>query len=177
MKWPRFWVALGTVGEAGAPRCEWQRLLDDSFGAFAAFLQAGKNLALTVRDPDTPTRVLDLHERPDGNFEAHSQQIPAHRPPLVLSRTEIVILAPKLAALAGHLAGQIGFVSGNYGPTRIGNFHELGLLTPPPASAPPCFLLRSDRQTAWPRPQGGLLCDQLRRRPLANGHEVQCRNP
>jgi len=144
----KFWQTLDLLGVEGAPRLAWKSELGDDFPKFEGFLRP-RQVVDSILDPEVPGQILDLEEREDGDFDAFSRAIPAHRRPLRIARPDAVRLVPDIAAVAAHIAPTLGFAAQNARPTRIGNFHELGALNLPRQQPRPVFLFLP---SARPRP-------------------------
>lgn len=144
----KFWQTLDLLCEEGAPRLTWKSELGDDFPKFEGFLRP-RQVVDSMLDPEVPGQILDLEEREDGDFDAFSREIPAHRRPLRIARPDAVRLIPDIAAIAKHIAPTLGFGAQNARPTQIGNFHELGALNLPRQQPRPVFLFLP---SARPRP-------------------------
>lgn len=139
--WKLFWKAVDRIGERGAPRCEWRWALGDEFAQFEPLLKAGRTLADSIHDPDDATQALEIFEGSEGNFEAHSTEIPPHRGPLILPRSELVMLTVNVPALAKALAPELGFVPGEFRSRGHSGLNELGVCSVAGKAPQPVFLL------------------------------------
>ena len=135
----KFWQILDLLGKEGAPRLTWRNELGNSFPKFEGFLRP-RQVVDSIRDPEFAGRILDLEEREDGDFDAFSREIPAHRRPFRVARADAVRLVPDIVTIADHIAPTLGFAASGIKPSRKGNFHELGALNLPRQQPRPVFL-------------------------------------
>lgn len=139
--WKLFWKAVDRFGERGAPRCEWRWALGDEFAQFEPLLKAGRTLADSIHDPDDATQALEIFEGSEGNFEAHSTEIPPHRGLLTMPRSELVMLTVNVPPLTKALAPELGFVPGEFRSRGHAGLHELGVCSVAGKAPRPVFLL------------------------------------
>lgn len=126
----------------------WMDELGEAFPSLEGFLRSCQPVD-SLPDQDFPGRILDLEEREDGDFDAFSREIPAHRSPFKIARGSVIRLIPEIAAISDALARKLGFISHDAAPARTGNFHELGSLHLPRQQPRPVFLYLP---SARPRP-------------------------
>jgi hypothetical protein len=134
----------------------WKEELGEAFPSIEGLLRSSRAVD-SMLDRDYSGRILDLEEREDGDFNAFSREIPAHRSPFKIERAEVVRLIPEITAISAVLSRKLGFISHGAAPARTGNFHELGSLHLPRQQPRPVFLFLP---SARPRPialQEGLL--------------------
>jgi len=134
-----FWTALNRIGESGAPRMEWRRILGADFDLASGLLH-GTDIAVVIPDPGTEARFLEIDENDDGSFLALSMEFPPHRNALRLPRRDVVILIPNIAAISAFLAEKLGFNAGSHGQTRVQNLWELGTYIDGRKQPQPVFL-------------------------------------
>ena len=104
----------------------WRAQLGEAeFPRFEKFLRP-QDVVSSILDPDFPSQVLDLEERPDGDFDAFSREIPSHRAPLQVKRRDAVRLVPDCPALAAEISSKMDFAPGSSTVGRTGNFFEIG---------------------------------------------------
>lgn len=117
----------------------WRSELGDDFPQFEGFLRP-RQVVDSILDPEVSGQILDLEEIDGGNFDAFSRAIPAHRRPLRIARADAVRLVPDISAIATRIATTLGFAAADTKPSKIGNFHELGVLNLPRQQPRPVFL-------------------------------------
>lgn len=131
----------------------------------------------SILDREFPGRILDLEEREDGDFDAFSREIPAHRCPFKVTRSAVIKLIPELAAISAILSRKLGFISHDAAPARTGNFHELGTLHLSRQQPRPVFLFLPSARSRPIALKEGLLALQsaVVLLPTSNGMNFELR--
>jgi len=142
MNWRAFWKAVDRFGESGAPRCEWRWALGDEFARCEPLLKAhGRTLADLIHDPDDPTQAMEVVENRRGGYDAHSTEIPPHRPPIVLAREDLITLTLNAPAVSRALAPEMGLAPGGFRSRCPAGLDEMGVYSLPGKPVLPVFLL------------------------------------